>query len=182
MTSTGIQGVSIRRAELQDAGLVLDFIRQLARYEKLEHEVVATEQSLRDTLFGERPAAEVVIALDRGEPAGFALFFQNYSTFLGQPGIHLEDLYVSEERRGRGIGRALLAYLAAETRARGGGRLEWAVLDWNAPAIGFYEKLGAKAMDEWTTFRLTGEALDALARASRANARVPECQDAKMPE
>ena len=151
--------VAIRSATVADVPLILRFIRELAVYEKLEHEVVATEDGLARSLFGDHPYAEVLIAEDEAEPAGFALFFHNYSTFLGQPGIYLEDLYVRPEARGKGIGRALLARLATETVARGCGRLEWAVLDWNRPAIGFYEALGATPMNEWTVFRLTGDAL-----------------------
>ncbi len=163
---TSIPGVTLRFASAADVGVILGFIRELAAYERLSHEVVATEESLAETLFGERPGAEVVIAHDQGEPAGFALFFHNYSTFLGKSGIHLEDLFVSEERRGRGIGKALLVFLAREASARGWARLEWSVLDWNTPAIRFYETLGARAMDQWTTFRLTGEALENLGNGS----------------
>jgi GNAT superfamily N-acetyltransferase len=154
----------IRPAAERDVPLVLRFIRELAEYERLLHEVVATEDRLRDTLFGARPAAEVVIAEDGdGEPLGFALFFHNYSTFLAQPGLYLEDLYVRPEARGRGTGRALLAHLARLARERGCGRLEWWVLDWNESAIRFYRSLGARPMDEWTVFRLTGPDLDRLA-------------------
>jgi GNAT superfamily N-acetyltransferase len=156
--------ISIRPASEADVPLILRFIRELAEYERLLHEVVATEDALRATLFGARPAAEVVIAEeDGGEPLGFALFFQNYSTFLAQPGIYLEDLFVRPEARGRGVGRALLAHLAALARERGCGRLEWWVLDWNESAIRFYRSLGAQAMDDWTVFRLTGEPLRRLA-------------------
>ncbi|HEX5724623.1 MAG TPA: GNAT family N-acetyltransferase [Longimicrobiaceae bacterium] len=155
--------LAIRPATEADTPLVLRFIRELAEYERLAHEVRATEEELRRTLFGPRPAAEVVIAEAGDEPVGFALFFPNYSTFLGQPGIYLEDLYVRPEARGRGTGRALLAHLAQLARERGCGRLDWAVLDWNEPAIRFYRALGARALDDWTTFRLTGEALDRLA-------------------
>jgi len=135
----------------------------LADYERLPHEVVASESRLRDTLFGARPAAEVLLAHRGAEPAGFALFFHNYSTFLARPGIYLEDLFVRPEHRGLGVGRTLLAELARLAAARDCGRLEWSVLDWNAPAIGFYRKLGAVAMDQWTVFRLTGTALTRLA-------------------
>jgi GNAT superfamily N-acetyltransferase len=158
--------LAIRPAAPDDVPLVLRFIRELAEYEKLGHEVVATEERLRETLFGARAYAEVVIAEVEGEPAGFALFFHNYSTFLAQPGIYLEDLYVRPEARGRGVGRRLLAHLARLARERGCGRLEWWVLDWNEPAIGFYRSLGAQAMDEWTVFRVAGEALDRLAGES----------------
>jgi GNAT superfamily N-acetyltransferase len=153
----------IRPATEADVPLVLRFIRELAEYERLLHEVVATEDRLRDTLFGARPAAEVVIAQNGDEPVGFALFFHNYSTFLAQPGIYLEDLYVRPEARGRGAGRALLAHLARLARERGCGRLEWWVLDWNESAIRFYRSLGARSMDDWTVFRLTGPELARLA-------------------
>lgn len=153
----------IRPATEADVPLILRFIRELAEYERLLHEVVATEDGLRATLFGPRPAAEVVIAEADGEPLGFALFFHNYSTFLAQPGLYLEDLYVRPEARGRGTGRALLAHLARLARERGCGRLEWWVLDWNESAIRFYRSLGAQPMDEWTVFRLAGPDLARLA-------------------
>ncbi|MBB4634699.1 GNAT family N-acetyltransferase [Longimicrobium terrae] len=161
-----MSALTIRAAAESDVPLILAFIRELAEYERLLHEVVATEERLRSTLFGPRPAAEVVIAEMDGEPAGFALFFQNYSTFLAQPGIYLEDLYVRPEARGRGIGRALLGHLARLAVARGCGRLEWWVLDWNAPAIGFYRGLGAEPMDDWTVYRLAGDALLSMAAAT----------------
>ncbi len=154
---------TIRPATVEDAELILSFIRRLARYEKLEHEVVATEEGLRETLFGPRPAAEVLLAYLGDEPAGFALYFQNFSTFLGRPGLYIEDLYVDERHRGKGIGRALLAAVARVARQRRCGRLEWWVLDWNEPAIRFYKQVGAVPMDEWTVYRVTGEALDRLA-------------------
>jgi GNAT superfamily N-acetyltransferase len=157
----------IRPAVEADVPLVLRFIRELAEYERLLHEVVATEEGLRDTLFGARPAAEVVIAEEAGEPVGFALFFPNYSTFLAQPGIYLEDLYVRPEARGRGAGRALLAHLARLAKERGCGRLEWWVLDWNEPAIRFYRSLGARPMDDWTVYRLAGDDLARLADEAR---------------
>lgn len=157
---------TVRRATREDAGLVLAFIRELAEYERLPHEVVATEDELERTLFGERPYAEVLLAFDGGAAAGFALFFHNYSTFLGRPGIYLEDLYVRPAHRGGGIGRALLARVARTAVDRGCGRLEWWVLDWNRPAIDFYERLGAAAMDEWTVYRLTGQALADVAALS----------------
>jgi GNAT superfamily N-acetyltransferase len=156
----------IRAATVGDVPLVLRFIRELAEYERLAHEVVATEEGLRETLFGQRPYAEVVIAEVEGEPAGFALFFHNYSTFLGRPGLYLEDLYVRPEMRGRGIGRALLSHLARLAVERGCGRLEWWVLDWNEPAIRFYRSLGAQPMDDWTVFRVADDALRHLAGAS----------------
>ena len=153
----------IRAGELSDVPLIADLIRGLARYEKLEHEVVMTEEKLTDSLFGERRYAETIIAEEDGEPVGFALFFHNYSTFLAQPGIYLEDLFVLPDKRGGGVGRALLQRLAQLAVDRGCGRLEWAVLDWNVDAIGFYERLGAKPNSEWTVYRLTGESLDRLA-------------------
>lgn len=154
---------TIRPATIADVPLILDLIRGLAEYERLPHEVVATEAGLRASLFGPVPAAEVVIAEVEGTAAGFALFFHNYSTFLGRRGIWLEDLFVQPAFRGQGIGRALLGHLAEVAVARGCGRLEWSVLDWNASAIGFYRSLGAVPMDEWTTFRVAGDALTKLA-------------------
>ncbi len=142
---------------------ILEFIRELAEYERLSHEVVATEEGLRDSLFGERPVAEVVVASVGEEPAGFALFFHNFSTFLGRPGIYLEDLYVRPEHRGAGIGRALFAHLARLVKERDCGRLEWSVLNWNEPSIGFYRSLGATPLKDWTVYRLTGEGLMDLA-------------------
>ena len=158
-----MSAIEIRAAGVEDVPLILHFIRRLAEYERLAHEVVATEEGLREGLFGARPAAEVVIAEADGEPLGFALFFHNYSTFLAQPGIYLEDLYVRPEMRGGGVGRALLAHLARLAVERGCGRLEWWVLNWNEPAIGFYRALGAQPMDDWTVFRINGEALQRLA-------------------
>ncbi len=143
--------------------LILSFINELAEYERLSHEVVATEEALRAHLFGERPMAEVVIGQDGENPAGFALFFHSFSTFLGRPGIYLEDLYVRPEFRGRRIGRALLVHLARLAKERGCGRLEWSVLDWNEPAIGFYRDLGASPVGGWTVYRVSGEALEGLA-------------------
>ncbi|GLC23498.1 GNAT family N-acetyltransferase [Roseisolibacter agri] len=153
----------LRAATADDVPTVLRLIRGLAEYERLLDECVATEAQLRETLFGAQPQAEVVIAEWNGEAAGFALFFHNYSTFLARRGLYLEDLFVFPEHRGRGIGRALLSHLARVALARGCGRFEWAVLDWNAPAIGFYRALGAVAMDEWTVMRVTGDALERLA-------------------
>ena len=155
--------ITIRPAAPEDVSLVLQFIRDLARYERLEHEVSATEAQLREALFGERRSAEVVLACDGGAPVGFALFFHNFSTFKGRPGIYLEDLYVRPEARGRGIGKQLLACLARTAVERRCARLEWAVLDWNEPSIGFYRSLGAVPMSEWRVFRLTGDALSLLA-------------------
>ncbi|MGA8807891.1 MAG: GNAT family N-acetyltransferase [Thermoanaerobaculia bacterium] len=154
----------IREANESDVPQIHQFIRDLADYEKLGHVVVATEAQLLATLFGDTPFAEVIIAEEDGKPAGFALFFHNYSTFLAQPGIYLEDLFVKSEYRGRGYGKALLARLAQIARERKCGRVDWAVLDWNEPSIKFYESLGARRMDEWHTFRLTGPALERLSR------------------
>ncbi len=155
--------IRIRSATKKDVPVVAELIRGLARYEKLEHEVVMTEDLLAAGLFGERPYAEVLLAVDEDRPVGFALFFHNFSTFLGRPGIYLEDLFVVPEERGSGIGRALLEHLARLAVDRGCGRLEWAVLDWNRDAIGFYERLGARPNSDWTVYRLTGEALTTLA-------------------
>ena len=153
----------VRAASAADASVILSFIRQLAAYERLSHEVVATEELLRETLFGANRTAEAAIGCFRDKPVGFVLFFHNYSTFLGRPGIYIEDLFVEENHRGRGYGRALLLYVARLARERGCGRLEWSVLDWNEPAIRFYKKLGAEPMAEWTVFRVTGAALKKLA-------------------
>jgi GNAT superfamily N-acetyltransferase len=158
--------ITIRHAGSHEMPQVLAFIRELAVYERLEHEVVATEADLAAALCGPRRYAEVVFACLDGQPVGFALFFHNFSTFLGKPGIYLEDLFVRPEARGRGIGKQLLAWLARATVERGCARLDWAVLDWNEPSIGFYLGLGAQRMDEWTTFRLTGTALQALAASA----------------
>jgi len=163
----------IEAARERDVPLILRLITGLAEYEKLAHEVRATEDGLRASLFGPKPDAEVVLAYAASgysrtgdEPVGFALFFHNYSTFLGRRGLYLEDLYVVPEWRGRGAGRALLTHLARLAVERGCGRFEWAVLDWNERAIGFYKSLGAKPMDDWTVFRLTGDALASLAGVS----------------
>ncbi|MEI9812457.1 MAG: GNAT family N-acetyltransferase [Acidobacteriota bacterium] len=158
-----MSSIEIRPANAADVPVVLEMIRGLAEYEKLTHMVSATEESLRRTLFAERPAAEVLLASVDGSVAGFALFFINYSTFLGKPGIYLEDLFVQPHARGRGVGFALLRELARIARDRDYGRVEWSVLDWNEPAIGFYKKVGAVPLDEWTMFRLTGDAMGALA-------------------
>jgi GNAT superfamily N-acetyltransferase len=154
---------TIRNATPDDVALILRFIIDLARYEKMEDRVVANEARIRETLFGEKPGAEVLIGEEDGRAVGFALFFHNYSTFLARPGIYLEDLFVEPESRGRGYGKALLAKLAHIAMERECGRVEWAVLDWNTPAIEFYKSLGANAVDEWTIFRLTGPALVSLA-------------------
>ena len=155
--------IKIRPATVSDVPLILRFIRGLAEYERLVQHVTATEAGLRESLFGKWPAAEVVIAEAAAEPVGFALFFHNYSTFLGQRGLYLEDLFVKPEWRHRGVGRQLLAHLAKTALDRNCGRMEWAVLDWNDPAIRFYRGLGAQPMEDWTVFRVTGEALAALA-------------------
>jgi GNAT superfamily N-acetyltransferase len=155
--------LSIRHATRADLPLIAQFIRDLADYERLAHEVRFDEAVLGDRLFGTRPYAEVLIGELDGTPQGFALFFHNFSTFEGKPGVYLEDLFVRPEARGSGLGKALLAALAQIAIERDCARLEWWVLDWNDPAIQFYKKLGAKPMDEWTTFRVDGDALDALA-------------------
>jgi GNAT superfamily N-acetyltransferase len=155
--------LEIRAATEDDVPLILSLIRELAEYERLSHEVVATEEALRDSLFGERRFAEVLLGYLGDDPAGFALFFHTFSTFLGKPGIYLEDLYVKPDFRGVGIGRVLLVHLAKLARERGCGRLEWSVLDWNEPAIGFYRSIGASPVGGWTVYRLVGEALEELA-------------------
>ena len=154
--------IRIAPATETDVPLILRLIRALGEYEQLSHQVVATEAALRDSLFGERPAAEVVIAHVDDVPVGFALWFHNYSTFLARPGLYLEDLFVLPEWRGHGIGRRLLTHLASVAVERGCGRMEWAVLDWNESAIGFYRKLGATLLEDWRICRLTGETLTAL--------------------
>ena len=156
--------LAIRPAERADVPLIAELIRGLARFEKLEHEVSMTEERLAENLFGRHRYAETLLAEEEGVPVGFALFFHNFSTFLAQPGIYLEDLFVVPEQRGHGVGRALLKELARLAVERGCGRLEWSVLDWNREAIGFYERLGAKPNSEWTVYRLAGEALSALGR------------------
>lgn len=163
LVPTRVPDFTIRLATARDVPLILQFIKGLAEYEKLTPEVTATEDLLRETLFGSRQVAEVIIGEYRGEPVGFALFFHTYSTFLARPGIYLEDLFVKPEMRGRGFGRVLLAYLAKLAHERKCGRVEWSVLDWNDPSIQFYRTLGATAMDEWTMYRLTGAALTNLA-------------------
>jgi len=155
--------ITVRAAREDEVPLVLQFVRELAEYEHLLHEAVASEERVRRDLFGPRPYAEVVFACLDGLPVGFALFFHNYSTFVGKPGIYLEDLFVRPNVRGKGLGKALLVWLAAEAVRRDCGRLEWSVLDWNEPSIEFYKSLGARPMEEWTIFRLAGKALNALA-------------------
>ncbi len=159
--------LTIRRAAAADVPLVLAFIRELAAYEHLEHEVVATEADVQAALFGPRTFAEVALACLDGQAVGFALYFHSFSTFVGKPGIFLEDLYVRPEARGLGAGRRLFAYLAKTALERGCARLDWAVLDWNEPSIGFYRSLGAVDQSEWTTYRLDGTALARLAESYR---------------
>ena len=153
----------IRQADLEDLPVILELIKALAEYEHLSGEVVATEEMLEETLFGLNSPAEVQIAFDKKQTLGFALYFRTFSTFLGRPGIYLEDLYVRESARGKGVGEALLRRTAQRTREIGGGRLEWSVLNWNEPAIKFYQKMGASPLNEWTMFRVTGEKLEKLA-------------------
>ena len=158
--------IDIASATVADVPLVLRFIKALAEYERMTDQVVATEESVRESLFGGRPSAEAAIARVNGDPAGFAVWFYNYSTFLSRPGLYLEDLFVLPECRGRGVGRALLQHLARVALSRGCGRMEWAVLDWNDLAIRFYLSLGAQPMSEWTVYRLTGDSLKRLAAES----------------
>ena len=168
---TGSQPIiAIRAAVREDVGLILALIRELADYEKLAHEVVADEAGLAVQLFGERPRAEVLIAEVNGEPAGFALFFHNFSTFVGKPGLYLEDLFVRPRFRGLGLGKRLMVRLAQIAVERDCGRFEWSVLDWNAPAIDFYRGLGALGMDDWTVQRVSGDALRSLAATDPGNA------------
>ena len=153
----------IRSATESDVPVILELIRALATYERAPNDVVATEKGLTEVLFGKKPAAEVLLAFENETAVGFAVFFHNFSTWLGRPGLYLEDLFVKPEHRGKGYGRALLIHLAKIARDRNCGRFEWAVLDWNEPAIQFYRKLGAKPMDEWTVFRLTRDGIAKLA-------------------
>lgn len=161
-----MHGLNIRQATQDDVSLILEFIIQLAEYENLAHEVVATEEQLCKTLFAGKTYAEVIIAEFESQPVGFALYFYNYSTFLGKPGLYLEDLYVIPEARGKRIGKALLVHLAQVALSKDCGRFEWWVLDWNQSAIDFYRSIGAKGMEEWTVQRVDGEALVALANES----------------
>src|ERR1700719_692291 len=156
----------IRPATVGDVPIILELIRALATYERAPNEVTATEEGLAEVLFGEKPASEVLLAFENDRAVGFAVFFHNFSTWLGRPGLYLEDLFVRPEERSKGYGRALLIELAKIARDRGCGRMEWAVLDWNEPAIKFYRKLGAKPMDEWTVFRLTRDGIAKLADTS----------------
>lgn len=160
---TNIDQFTLRIAEKKDVALILDFIKKLADYEKLSHEVVATEKDLEKYLFGQNKVAEVILGYEGEKPVGFALFFHNFSTFLGKPGIYLEDLFVIEEYRGLGYGKTLLTYLAKLAMERECGRLEWAVLDWNEPSIEFYKSLGATLLNEWIVNRISGESLVNLA-------------------
>ena len=162
-----IENFQIRPAHVEDVPVILQLIRDLATYERAPNDVTATEEQLVDVLFGERPAAEVLLAFEGQSPVGFAVFFYNFSTWLGRPGLYLEDLFVKPEMRGKGYGRALLIELAKIARDRGCGRMEWAVLDWNEPAIKFYRALGAKPMHEWTVFRLTRDGIASLADSGR---------------
>lgn len=159
--------LAIRRARPDEAGLVFSLVRELADYEKLSHEVHASEADIAEALFGANPRLYCDIAEWNGEPAGFAVWFVNFSTFAGRHGIYLEDLFVRPALRGKGIGKALLVHLAKQCSANGWARLQWAVLDWNAPSIAFYKSLGAELMDEWTICRVSGEALSALAEGTR---------------
>jgi GNAT superfamily N-acetyltransferase len=162
----GMTSFEIRPTTEADLPVILSLIRELAEYEREPNAVVATEGGLRDVLFGPKPSAEVLLALENGDAVGFAVYFFNFSTWLGRPGLYLEDLFVRPARRGKGYGRALLERLAQIAKERGCGRMEWAVLDWNDPAIQFYRKLGAKPMDEWTVFRLTEDGIATLARSA----------------
>ena len=159
------ENFTIRPATAADVPIILELIRALATYERAPNEVTATADGLNEVLFGEKPAAEVLLAFENETAVGFAVFFHNFSTWLGRPGLYLEDLFVRPEDRGKGYGRALLIHLAKIARDRGCGRMEWAVLDWNEPAIEFYRKLGAKSMDEWTVFRLKRDGIAKLADA-----------------
>ena len=161
----------IRPAHVEDVPVILGLIRELATYERAPDEVTATEEQLVDVLFGEKPVAEVLLAFEGKSPVGFAVFFHNFSTWLGRPGLYLEDLFVKPEKRGKGYGHALLVDLAKIARDRGCGRMEWAVLDWNDPAIQFYHKLGAKPLNEWTVFRLTRDGIAKLAQSESTSTK-----------
>jgi len=163
-----ISDLVIRPATAADVPVILELIRELATYERAPNEVTATQEQLVDVLFGPRPAAEVLLGFEEETPVGFAVFFHNFSTWLGRSGLYLEDLFVRPEQRGKGYGRALLVHLAKIAHERGCGRMEWAVLDWNEPAIQFYKKIGAAPLDEWTVFRLTRDGIAKLAGSSAA--------------
>ena len=166
----------IRSARVEDVPVILELIRDLATYERAPDEVTTTEEQLVDVLFGERPAAEVLVAFEGESPVGFAVYFYSFSTWLGRPGLYLEDLFVKPEKRGKGYGRALLVELAKIAHDRGCGRMEWAVLNWNEPAINFYRALGAKPMDEWTVFRLTRNEIAKLANAADTAATTEQLE------
>lgn len=165
-----MSAATLRPATRADVPLITQLIQELAEYEKLAHTCVANEESVEENLFGERPAAEVVLAFMGDEPAGFALYFENYSTHLSRRGMHLEDLYVREHLRGRGVGKLLLAKLASIAVERGYGRMEWAVLRWNEPAIRVYDAIGAEPLDGWLTYRLSGDSLERVASSSGSSA------------
>src|SRR5712671_3786335 len=171
------ENFEIRSAQVEDVAIILQLIRDLATYERAPDDVTATEEQLVDVLFGERPAAHVLLAFEGESPVGFAVYFYNFSTWLGRPGLYLEDLFVKPENRGKGYGRALLVELAKIARDRGCGRMEWAVLNWNEPAIKFYQTLGAKPMDEWTVFRLTRDGIAKLADAADTAATTKDVED-----
>ena len=158
-----INNLDIRPASVDQTPLILKLIKELAVYEKLLDIVITTEEDLKETLFGKNKAAEVVIGYYNDKPVGYALFFYNYSSFAGRPGLYIEDIYVRQEHRGKGFGKAFLVYLARIAKEKKCGRMEWAVLDWNEPSIEFYKKLGAIPMDEWTVFRLSRDAVEKLA-------------------
>ncbi len=165
-SETSIPNFRIEETSPQDVPLILAFVKELAEYERLSESVKVTEEDLREALFGERPIIFAVIGYYEDEPVSFALFFHNFSTFIGRPGLYLEDLFVRPHMRGRGFGRAMLVYLAQVARERRCGRMEWAVLNWNEPAIKFYKSLGARPLDDWIVFRLSEDALDKLAEES----------------
>src|SRR5712692_8947666 len=167
---TETNNLTIRPATIVDVPIILELIRALATYERAPNEVTATEEQLVDVLFGTKPTAEVLLAFENETPVGFAVFFHNFSTWLARPGLYLEDLFVKPEMRGKGYGRALLVDLARIARDRGCGRMEWAVLNWNEPAIKFYRALGAKPLDEWTVYRLTR---DGIARLAQSESPLP---------
>ena len=163
----GGSNIVLRFATPDDTRLILEFVHKLAKYEKLGHEVLATEELIGDALFGQQPVAEVVLAYHGDTPAGFVLFFRNFSSYLGRPGIHIEDLFVEPEMRGRGIAKRILGFISQLAIQRGCGRIEWGVLDWDDPAVRLYRKAGAEALSEWSLYRISGEALENLATLSR---------------